>query len=322
MDLKQAVRIWRARWILTCVLLILASGGAAGAAAKVPRSYQSTSSVVLLASHAAAMQNGGNPFLSFGPSLTLTADAVSREIMAPATVSQLAARGFTASYTVAIPSYTTFTTGSVLLVTVTGPHAARVQLTLRAVTAQIGTQLAQLQHGVPAPSQIRAETLSITPQAKLSVSQTARPLVVVGALLLVICLGTPIVVDGLVTRRQVRIRRRSRRSVRTWRWSTSWRSLTGRRSRTGWRSLTGRRSWTSWRSLTGRRSRTNPTIPEELVFPGGATGGADQQVGGEPARGEPRLPSSSWPTARNGGRSRQLSGATGRRVSLGDVSGS
>jgi hypothetical protein len=310
MDLKQAVRIWRARWILTCVLLILALVGAAGAAAKVPRSYQSTSSVVLLASHAAAMQNGGNPFLSFGPSLTLTADAVSRELMGPATVSQLAARGFIASYTVAVPSYTTFTTGSVLLVTVTGPHPARVQSTLRAVTAQIGTQLAQLQRGVPARSQIHADTLFITPQAKLSVSQTARPLVVVGALLLVICLGTPIVVDGLVTRRQVRIRRRSRRSVRTWRWPTSWRSLTGRRSRT------------SWRSLIGRRSRTNPTIPEELVFPGGATGSADQQVGGEPARGEPRLPSSSWPTARNGGRSRQLSGATGRRASLGDVSGS
>ena len=310
MDLKQAVRIWRARWILSCVLLILALAGAAGAAAKVPRSYQSTSSVVLLASHAAAMQNGGNPFLSFGPSLTLTADAVSRELMAPATVSLLAARGCTASYTVGIPSYTTFTTGSVLLVTVTGPHAARVQLTLRAVTAQIGTQLAQLQNGVPARSQIHAETLSITPQAKLSVSQTARPLVVVGALLLVICLGTPIVVDGLLTRRQVRIRRRSRRSARTWRWSTSWRSLTGRRSRP------------SWRSLTGRRSRTNPTIPEELVFPGGATRSADQQVGGEPARGEPRLSSSSWPTARNGGRSGQLSGATGRRASLGDVSGS
>src|SRR5580658_3609182 len=125
MDLRQAVHIWRARWILTSVLLILALAGAAEAGAKVPRYYQSTSSVVLLASPAASTQNGGNPFLSFSPSLTLTADAVSRELMSPGTASQLAAQGFTASYTVALPSYTTSTTGSVLLVTVTGADAAR-----------------------------------------------------------------------------------------------------------------------------------------------------------------------------------------------------
>jgi hypothetical protein len=206
MELRQAVRIWRARWIFTSVLVILAVVGAAEAVAKMPRYYQSASSVVLLASHAASKQNGGNPFLSFGPSLTLTADAVSRELTAPATVSQLAARGFTASYTVAVPPVTTFTTGSVLLATVAGTDAAGVQRTLQAVTKQISTQLAQLQRGVPAPSRVRADTLSFSPRATLSISQTARPLVIVGALLLVICLGTPIVVDGLVTRRRLRTR--------------------------------------------------------------------------------------------------------------------
>lgn len=206
MELRQAVRIWRARWIFTSVLVILAVVGAAEAVAKMPRYYQSASSLVLLASHAASKQNGGNPFLSFGPSLTLTADAVSRELTAPAIVSQLAARGFTDSYTVAVPPVSTFTTGSVLLVTVSGTDATGVQRTLQAVTMQISTQLAQLQRGVPAPSRVRADTLSFSPRATLSVSQTARPLVIVGALLLVICLGTPIVVDGLVTRRRLRKR--------------------------------------------------------------------------------------------------------------------
>jgi hypothetical protein len=245
MDLRQAVRIWRARWILTSVLLILGVVGAAGAAAKIPRYYQSASSVVLLASHAASVQNGGNPFLSFGPSLTLTADAVSRELMAPATVKQLAARGFTASYTVAVPAYTTSTTGSILLVTVGGPNATGVQRTLRAVTAQIGTQLAQLQQGVPAPNQVRPDTLSFAPQATLSISQTARPLVVVGVLLLVICLGAPIVVDGLVTRRRLRDRPALPDS------SISQPSLTDRRSGT---SRPYRRSRPSTRS-----HRTNVT---------------------------------------------------------------
>lgn len=305
MDLRKAVRTWRTRWILTSVLLILAIAGAAEAAAKMPRYYQSASSVVLLAPPAASGQNGGNPFLSFSPSLTLTADAVSREVMAPGTVRQLAARGFTASYTVALPSYTTSTTGSVLLVTVTGTHAARVQRTLQAVTAQIGTQLAQMQHGVPARSQVRAGMLSFTPQATLSISQTARPLVVVGALLLVICLGTPIVVDGLVTRRQLR----------------------DRSALPDYSALPQ-----DWALLPASPHRSaflgeppipgEPTILGELAFPEAATGSADQQVGDDPAQGEPRLPSSSWSRARNGGPSRHARqpGPTGERADLGDVS--
>jgi hypothetical protein len=294
MDLRRAVRIWRTRWILTSVLLILAMAGATGAAAKMPRYYQSASSVVLLASPAASSQNDGNPFLSFSPSLTLTADAVSREVMAPGTVRQLAARGFSAPYTVALPAYTTSTTGSVLLTTVTGTHAAAVQRTLQAVTAQISTQLAQLQHGIPARSRVRAETLSVTPQATLSISETARPLVIVGALLLVICLGAPIVVDGLITRRRVRIARRSR---------------------------TNRRALRTKRSVIPGPSGRSPATEGELAFTAGATGSADRQASYDPAPGEPRLPSSSWPYARNGGDpARQASGSTGRRAGPGDVS--
>jgi hypothetical protein len=254
------------------VLLILALVGAAGAGAETPRYYQSTSSVVLLASPAASTPNGGNPFLSFSPSLTLTADAVSRELMSPGTVAQLAARGFTAPYTVVLPSYTTSTTGSVLLVTVTGSDAGGVQRTLEAVTARIGTQLAQLQQGVPAHGQVHADTLSFTPQAALSISQTARPLVVVGVLLLVLSLGTPIVVDGLVTRRRLR----------------------DRSALPDYSALS-----TDWALLDipafPHRSAfpDEPTIPGELALPGGATASADQQADDDPAQSEPWLPSSS-----------------------------
>jgi hypothetical protein len=263
MDLRKAVRIWRTRWILTAMLLILAVVGAAGAAAKMPRYYQSASSVVLLASRAASTQNGGNPFLSFSPSLTLTADAVSRELMAPATAAQLAARGFAASYTVALPTYTTSTTGSVLLVTVTGTDPAGVQRTLQAVTAQIGTQLAQLQRGVPARGRVHVDTLSFTPQATLSVSQTARPLVVVGVLLLVICLGTPLLVDGLVARRRLRAR-----SALSQDWALLDISAFPHRS----------------------TFPEEPIIPGELAFRAGATGHAGQQPDDDQAQGEPRRP--------------------------------
>jgi hypothetical protein len=249
MDLRQAARIWRARWILTSTLLTLALVGAAGAAAEIPRHYQSTSSVVLLAPPAASAQNGGNPFLSFSPSLTLTADALSRELMAPSAVEQLAARGFTASYTVALPSYTTSTTGSVVQVTVTGTNAVTVQRTLQGVTAQVGTQLAELQRGVAASSQISAETLTFTPQAALSISQTARPLVVVGLLLLLICLGAPIVVDGLATSRQP-----GHRSTLSEDWALLDISAFPHRS----------------------TFPEEPTIQRELAFPGESAGWADQ----------------------------------------------
>jgi hypothetical protein len=203
MDLRQAARIWRRRLILTSMLLILAIVAAVLAEAKIPRYYQSDSSAVLLASRDASKPNGNNPFLSFSPSLTLTADAVSRVLMSPGTVRQLAQQGFTASYTAALPPYTTSTTGSVLLITVTGTEPATVESTLQAVDAQIGTQLAQLQHGIPARSQVHAKILSFAPQATLSISQTVRLPIAAGAVLLVLCLGIPIVVDGLVARRRL-----------------------------------------------------------------------------------------------------------------------
>ena len=305
MDLRKAVRIWRARWILTSVLLILAIVGAGWAAGKMPRYYQSASSVVLLASRAASTQNGGNPFLSFSPSLTLTADALSRELMAPGTVEKLAARGFTATYTVAPPPYTTSTTGSVLLVTVTGPDAARVQGTLRAVTMQIGTQLAQLQHGVPPRGQAHAATLSFTPQATLSISQTARPLAAAGALLLVICLGTPIVVDGLIARR--RLRRRSALPD-DWALSQDWVSL-------DIPAVPPRPASPGEPTIPGM-----PALPGEPAMPGGATGSTDEQADGDPAQGERWLPRPPDRSSAIAARNTRHPGPTGKRAGLGDVS--
>lgn len=205
MDLRQAVIIWRRRRILTVSLLVLAVVAVALAQAKVPRYYQSASSMVLLASRDAAKANGNNPFLSFSPSLTLTADAVSRELTSPGTAGKLARQGFTSAYTVALPPYTTSTTGSVLLVTATGADPADVERTLQAVDSQVGTELAQLQHGIPAHGQVRARTLSLAPNATLNLSQTARMPVAACALLLVLCLGVPIMVDGLVARRRRRL---------------------------------------------------------------------------------------------------------------------
>ncbi len=184
------------------MLLILATAGTAAAAARLPRTYQSQSSVVLLASRSAAKLNGGNPYLSFSPSLTLTADVLSRDLMAPTTAQGLAAAGYASSYTVALAPYTTTTTGSVLLVTVTGNLKAAVEQTLGRVTAEISAKLLRLQSSVKPYDRIRAATLSFMPRPSLSLNETARPLVGVVALGLLLAFGLPVLVDGQIARRQ------------------------------------------------------------------------------------------------------------------------
>jgi hypothetical protein len=178
MDPTNSQFVGRVRWILTGVLLLLTMVGTVAAVFLLPRTYQSQSSVVLLASRVVAKPNGNNPYLSFSPSLTLTADVVSRELMSPGTVSHLAALGFPDSYTVALAPFTTLTTGSVLLVTVSGHDKPGVERTLHGVTSGIGTVLAKLQSGSTPAERVRMAIISMTGQATLSVTQTARSFVV------------------------------------------------------------------------------------------------------------------------------------------------
>ena len=203
MNFGESLHVWRKRWKLTVALLVVASAGVAAAFTVAPRSYQSDSSLVLLASRSAAKQNGDNPYLSFSPSLNLTADALSRELMAPGTAQDLAAEGVIGSYTVALAPYTTTTTDSVLLVTVIGSNPARTEQALYAVMTEIGVKMSQLQNSVKPRNRIRARTLSFSPQATISIGQTARPLVAVVVLGLLFALGMPIVIDGQIARRRL-----------------------------------------------------------------------------------------------------------------------
>ena len=216
MQFSEAMRVWRRRRALTVALLIAVLAVLAALAEVLPRTYQSQSSVVLLASRAAAKLNGGNPYLSFTPSLTLTADAVSRELMAPVIAQRLAASGFTASYTVSLPADATATTGSVLLIVVTGGSKAAVQSTLAAVTSEVNLALARIQGNVRPADQIRTATLSFAPEATLNTSKTARPLAAVAGLGLLITFGLPLIVDGRVSRRRLRqaVEPRGRASAR------------------------------------------------------------------------------------------------------------
>ncbi len=176
-------------WVMASTLVLLVAAAAVVALARLPRTYQSASSVVLLASPATSKVNGGNPYLSFTASLTLAAELVSTKLMAPSTAQSLAARGFTGSYTVTLATYSSTTTSSVLLVTVSGRSSASAEHSLQGVTDQVGSSLAALQAGEKPYDRIRALTVSMNHQARLSVAALARSLAVVLVLLLVPAAG-------------------------------------------------------------------------------------------------------------------------------------
>ena len=203
MDLMESLRILRRRWILTSTLLLLTLAATGAAAYSWPRTYVANATTVLLAPKNFAKPAGGNPYLVFDSSLTDTADVVRRQVGGPRVAETLAARGYTASYTV-VPA--SDTTGPVLLITVTGKSKAVVESTLGAVTAEVGTVLTGLQvgAGIVPDNQIKDLVVSMSPTATRSLSKLARPLVVVLAFGLVLTFFIPQIVDGQATRRQRR----------------------------------------------------------------------------------------------------------------------
>jgi capsular polysaccharide biosynthesis protein len=212
MNVLELFRIWRRRWILTALALLVALGGCGLTASALPRTYQASSTIVLVPSTKAAKALGeGNPYLSFTNSISTTADIVAAELTTPATERGLAVAGYTEPYTAV--SETTLTTatasGSVLpgpfvVITVTGGDPESVQRTLSAVTAQAGKTMLAMQAGMPRGSRIAVSVLSRAPRANLSVSAVARSLVLIVGLLLIAALTVPVLVDAGYAKRRWR----------------------------------------------------------------------------------------------------------------------
>jgi hypothetical protein len=200
MGSANSVSIWRTRWILTLTLLLVALAGVGVASVFLPRTYQAGASVVLLASRTESGSTGGNPYLNFSSSLTLTADAVSRQVMDPQTANSLVAHGFPGSYTVAMPTYSTSTVGSVLLITVTGSGSGTVEHTLNGVVSAIRDSLTTLQSGVRPDNQIRMTVLAPAGNPAVDRTHMVRSLAIVAGFGLVVALGLPWLIDAQVSR--------------------------------------------------------------------------------------------------------------------------
>jgi hypothetical protein len=129
----------------------------------------------------------------------MTAQVVTYQMMAPGVVQSLAARGYTEPYAVTLAPNAAG--APVIDVLVTGSNKNAVEHTLHGVTDEIATNLASLQTGITAKNRITASTLSVAAQPSLGVSKTARPLVIILGLGLVLAFSIPLMVDGVARRR-------------------------------------------------------------------------------------------------------------------------
>lgn len=136
--------------------------------------------------------------------------------MDPQTANSLAARGFTGSYTVEMPAYSTSVVGSVLLVAVTGSGAANVEHTLTGVIRALHSTLAGLQAGVRADNRIQVTVLSPAASATVNITHTVRSLAIVAGLGLVIAFGVPWIIDAQVSRQMTGGTGRPRGNEDTW----------------------------------------------------------------------------------------------------------
>jgi polysaccharide biosynthesis protein PslJ len=210
MNMLDVLRIWRRRWILTTLALLVAFAGCGLAATALPRTYQASSTVVLVPSARAAKALGaGNPYLSFTSSISTAADILAAELTTPATARDLAGKGFTEPYSAVAESTVTQATasGSVLpgpfvVITVTGGDSESVLRTLSGVTGQAGSTMLALQAGLSRSSRISVSVLSRTPRATLSTSAIVRSLALIVGLLVAAALTVPVLVDAHLTRRR------------------------------------------------------------------------------------------------------------------------
>jgi hypothetical protein len=199
MDLVASGRTLRRRWILTSFLFLLTLVAAVAAWVKLPGPYQAESMTVLYPSQQASKPNGDNPLMSFGGSLNVAGDIVLREVSSPSYAAQLAAHGYTSSFTIVDDPNTT---GPILDVTVTGKNQAQVEQTLNGVTAAVKTQLAAIQQGYKPANRITSQVVSTQPTPQLLVSKKARTVVIVLGLGLVLTFAIPQVVDAEIAKRR------------------------------------------------------------------------------------------------------------------------
>jgi hypothetical protein len=154
--LLRAIRV--RRWLSAALCGLIMIGLGAGVVL-VPWTSRGEASVVFLSSRLVSKQSGGNPYLVFAASLTVTAEVVGRRLMDDETVQAMRRQGYTASYVVEIAPDSA---GPVLSITVTSTDPKATEATLTALEAAVNSQLDTLQNGIPPDARVTAKVVSST----------------------------------------------------------------------------------------------------------------------------------------------------------------
>jgi hypothetical protein len=200
-DLLDWLGILLRRWWLTLSLLLLALGGTGAMAFVTPWTYEAKADLVFLASPFQSKDAGGNPWLVFDSSLTVTAEVVGREMMDDRTAAGLAARGLTAQYEIGVAPDST---GPVLSVQVSGEDARVTKATLDALVAAIPQRLRQMQanEGVEPRAMIKTSLVTASSKAALAATGKLRTLVMVLFVGLALTVAVPLFAEVISERRK------------------------------------------------------------------------------------------------------------------------
>ncbi|MEO3807827.1 hypothetical protein ABGB17_02355 [Sphaerisporangium sp. B11E5] len=201
MDLLDSLRALARRWPVTVALLVATVAATFGAYLAIPWQYESKATVVFLSSRKGAQPVGGNPWLAFDGSLTITAEVIARGMSDERTMQKLKEQGNTAEFTVGLAQDSR---GPLLDITATAPDPKIAQSTMEALAALSAQRLTEMQQksSIMPDATIRAEMVTSTDKAELTPEKKIRMLLIIFAGGGLLTLGIPLFLESQAQKRR------------------------------------------------------------------------------------------------------------------------
>ncbi|MFC7381581.1 YveK family protein [Sphaerisporangium rhizosphaerae] len=201
MDLLDSLRALLRRWPVTVALLAVTIIATVGALMAIPWQYESKATVVFLSSRKGSQPVGGNPWLAFDASLTITAEVISRGMSDERTLQMLKDEGKTAEFTVGLAQDSR---GPLLDITATGPDPKVAQATMETLATLSQQRLTEMQQksAILPDATIRAELVTSSDKAELTPEKKIRLLVIIFAGGMLVTIGVPLFLESLAQKRR------------------------------------------------------------------------------------------------------------------------
>ncbi|MCW2881884.1 MAG: chain length determinant protein [Sphaerisporangium sp.] len=201
MDLLDSLRALLRRWPVTVALMAVTLAATVGALIAIPWQYESKATVVFLSSRKGSQPVGGNPWLAFDASLTITAEVIARNMSDERTLQKLKDEGNTATFTVGLAQDSR---GPLLDITATGPDPKVAQATMDTLVTLSQARLTEMQRksAIVPDATIRAELVTSTDKAQVTPQAKIRLLVIIFAGGMLLTIGVPLFLESMAQKRR------------------------------------------------------------------------------------------------------------------------